>query len=332
MLYLFRLEFKFISLENSPIWRCPGCQGSHEQIPHKYKCFCGKKTNPENSYSDDSKPFHLHQLPHSCGNLCSRSLTASANFWQDSTSTINKKLECKHKCLDPCHPGPCNRCEALVTRSCNCGKNKFSVKCSSEKIPICDSVCSAKLNCKIHSCEVVCHSGECQPCQVDVPQKCHSHQKERVVKCGDSETTNQAIYSCGEVCGEMLACGNHKCEKRCHQGDCGVCELLPSKLTRCPCGKSAVKELLIAKQIVRTSCREAVPVCDKKCGKVLHVVGDGENEEVHMCEEMCHDGECGSCVKEVEIKCRCGKDKEKIQCFNSKLVLIRSFIKLLKPN
>ncbi len=138
-----------------------------------------------------------------------------------------------------------------------------------------------------------------------------------MVKCGSSGGTDQTVYSCGEVCGQMLACGSHRCEKMCHEGECGQCELLPSRLSRCPCGKTAVKELLIARRIVRTSCTEAVPTCEKRCEKVLHVVG--EEEEVHVCEEKCHVGECGRCVREVMVKCRCGKETERIQCFESRL-------------
>jgi transcriptional repressor NF-X1 len=41
--------------------------------------------------------------------------------------------------------------------------------------------------------------------------------------------------SCGHPCGKLLGCGNHKCAKTCHPGECGPCEVMvPS---RCWCGK-----------------------------------------------------------------------------------------------
>ena len=30
-------------------------------------------------------------------------------------------------------------------------------------------------------------------------------------------------YSCGRVCGKVLACQRHRCDRVCHPGDCGVC-------------------------------------------------------------------------------------------------------------
>lgn len=118
---------------------------------------------------EDNKPYHLRQLPHSCGEICARSLTFSSNFWKQEADT-NVNSECKHKCLIMCHPGPCQPCDALVNRSCNCGKSKFQVKCSSSKIPECDRKCGNYLNCKLHICERVCHSAECKPCDVDIEQ------------------------------------------------------------------------------------------------------------------------------------------------------------------
>ena len=175
--------------ETSEKWRCPGCQTIHEKPPLKYTCFCGKRTNPEMSKEEESKPFHMRQLAHSCGELCAKFLTQSAKFWlnQPELATNSINLECKHKCTQLCHPGPCQPCDALVTRSCNCGKNKFQVKCSSSKMPVCDKKCDIKLNCGLHNCETVCHSGDCGPCQIDVEQTCFSHGTKRFVKCGSDE-------------------------------------------------------------------------------------------------------------------------------------------------
>ncbi len=109
--------------ENLNKWWCPGCQSTHEQIPSKYTCFCGKKINPDLSKHEENKPYHLRQLPHSCGQICGKSLAKLNTVDQIS----NKTLICKHTCVIPCHPGPCQTCDALVTRTCNCGKAKFQV-------------------------------------------------------------------------------------------------------------------------------------------------------------------------------------------------------------
>lgn len=53
----------------------------NENVPNKYTCFCGKKTNPE---------YNKHQTPHSCGEICGK---------------LRVNPACAHKCTLLCHPG-----------------------------------------------------------------------------------------------------------------------------------------------------------------------------------------------------------------------------------
>lgn len=76
-----------------------------------------------------------------------------------------------------------------------------------------------------------------------------------------------------------------------------------------------MKELLLKNKIIRTSCLDPVPVCEKKCGRKLHV---NLEEEIHICQQQCHIGECEECKEEIKIKCRCGKDSSLVECFKSK--------------
>lgn len=303
--------------DNSNKWRCPGCQTTHQQIPLKYTCFCGQKTNPELNRDDENKPYHLRQLPHSCGEMCGRPLVLSSTFWLEGQINADPNLECKHKCLQSCHPGPCEPCESLVTRSCNCGKNKFQVKCSSIKSPACNIVCNKLLNCKLHDCKIICHSGDCSPCEIDIEQTCYSHGTQRTVKCGSDKLAfkheindKNNFFKCNEVCDKILACGNHRCKSLCHEGPCEPCHLLPSKLVYCPCGKTKIKELLLKNKIIRTSCLDPVPVCEKICEKILHVIDDN----IHICKSHCHEGECNECKEKLKVKCRCGKESQAIEC------------------
>ena len=305
--------------ENSEKWRCPGCQTILDKVPTKYTCFCGKKINPDSS-KDEPKPFHLkqQQIAHSCNEVCSKLLYLSTKFW---TSTPNEQMdesliECKHKCVQICHPGPCQPCESIVNRTCNCGKAKFQVKCSSTKIPACQSKCDKMLNCSLHECGVVCHMGECAPCNIDVEQRCYSHSETRTVKCGSkefNESADKSFYKCETKCNRVLECGNHNCSESCHEGPCKPCSLLPSKLNKCPCGKTEMKMLLIKNKIIRTNCLDPVPTCEKVCAKVLHDLRV-EDDEVHFCEQKCHTNECEPCAKLVEIKCRCGRESEFVEC------------------
>lgn len=289
--------------ENSPKWRCPGCQAENDSVPIKYVCFCGKKINPEK----ENRPFYqLKLIPHSCQEVCSKPL---------GTSNKIQVLECKHKCTEICHPGPCAPCEAVVSRTCNCGKAKFQVKCSSSKLPQCDAICDEMLNCLVHKCNKVCHSGKCEPCDLDIELKCYSHQKSKLVKCGSNEH-NQAkdlMFNCDLICDKLLDCKKHRCQQRCHEGECQPCLLMPSKLTSCPCGQTSTKFLLINQKIIRTQCTDPVPTCDKKCSKVLSCKSNHSNE-THLCESKCHVGECPPCEKSVEVKCRCGKQSFSVKC------------------
>lgn len=209
-------------------WRCPGCQTPNEHVPTKSTCFCTKKLNPEQVHRDNNRPFHYgnkHQLAHSCGEVCGKLLALSAPYYSDqqdvsASATSNLVELCKHKCVLLCHPGPCPQCESMVTRACKCGKSKFQVKCSSVKLPLCDRACERMLACGLHVCDKICHSGECEPCAIDVEQRCSSHGDVRVVKCGSAEhkSCTDGVFQCENVCGKELACKNHTCEEKCHSG------------------------------------------------------------------------------------------------------------------
>ena len=126
------------------------------------------------------------------------------------------------------------------------------------------------------------------------------------------------MFTCEAKCEKKLECGNHTCDEQCHEGPCKPCKLMPSKLTHCPCGKVSMRELIIKKKIVRTSCLDPVPTCENMCDRVLHDLFDDDNEAVHLCEEKCHQGKCGDCRKMVEVKCRCGKEADLVECHKSK--------------
>lgn len=72
-----------------------------------------------------------------------------------------------------------------------------------------------------------------------VEQYCHSHNTTRQVLC-TTETGNMTSYNCGLTCGKLLACGQHKCLRTCHEGPCPECILLPKNCNRCACGKTVI--------------------------------------------------------------------------------------------
>jgi len=64
----------------------------------------------------------------------------------------------------------------------------------------------------------------------------------------------------------LLDCGNHVCERTCHDGSCDSCALLPDHVTHCPCGATPLENLLTTS---RTSCLDPIPTCDSICRRQL---------------------------------------------------------------
>ena len=102
-----------------------------------------------------------------------------------------------------------------------------------------------------------------------------------ICECGASEALiNCAIgdYHCDRVCGKLLSCGNHNCEKICHSGECESCPLEGNR--DCHCGKVTFDEL---------QCTDPTPSCGDTCNKPLNCYGN------HNCNQRCHPGECSKC-------------------------------------
>ncbi|WPH03038.1 Hypothetical protein R9X50_00591200 [Acrodontium crateriforme] len=166
-----------------------------------------------------------------------------------------------------------------------------------------------------HRCSLTCHAGPCPPCSHMGPTTmCFCGKHEVTKRC--SETDYDGGWSCGEICGEMMPCGEHFCELPCHEGLCGACEVkVPS---RCYCGqmekdvlcnergdeKHSAHKLEVEGQepIVETwtGSFECANVCDRTydCGN-------------HKCEKYCHaqTAEPGHCPRSPDVvtHCSCGK-------------------------
>ncbi|KAK7499323.1 hypothetical protein BaRGS_00009298 [Batillaria attramentaria] len=263
-------------------WRCPACQNVTYQVPNQYRCFCGKVRDPQ---------FQPGETAHSCGEVCNR----------------KRGGDCTHRCIILCHPGPCPPCNAVVTRTCDCGNERKSVRCGQITRFKCEKVCGKDLNCGLHKCQQVCHSGDCLPCDATVQQECYGGHKKREVVCGTEEAL-LISFSCGQQCHKTLGCGNHVCEEPCHPGDCGLCPLLPQQVTHCCCGQTPLGELDVPQ---RNGCLDPLPTCDKTCNKPLPC---GPADDPHKCQQKCHEGLCGDCEGITELTCVCGANKKEFSC------------------
>ncbi|GAA5991452.1 hypothetical protein JCM11641_005210 [Rhodosporidiobolus odoratus] len=99
------------------------------------------------------------------------------------------------------------------------------------------------VGCK-HPCALGCHPGPCPPCPVVLNEPCHCHSRTLSVRCSSLHPTNstpltlasiESLLSCQAPHSALLPCGLHRCNKPCHSGPCGDCEVIREK--RCFCGK-----------------------------------------------------------------------------------------------
>ena len=165
-----------------------------------------------------------------------------------------------------------------------------------------------------HPCELTCHAGPCMPCTHKGPtQSCFCGKNTTTRRCIDTNYDNG--WSCGEICGDLLPCGEHTCPLPCHEGLCGSCEIqIPS---RCYCGK-AEKRLACSERKGESRCirrkEDAAQdlerswfgsfECQASCGRLFDC---GK----HSCSKGCHtqDFDRVHCPLSPDVvhQCPCGK-------------------------
>ena len=113
----------------------------------------------------------------------------------------------------------------MITKRCKCGAKQKEVPCA--KIYVCDLKCKRPRDCRKHTCNKKCCTGDCPPCD--------------------------------QQCNKTLACKNHKCGSRCHQGSCYPCTL--TQEVTCACGSSKILVPCGMKKATKP------PKCRLKCQK-----------------------------------------------------------------
>jgi len=265
-------------------WNCPACRSPYEQCPNIYRCFCGKQQNPL---------FIPGEPPHSCGSICGR----------------KRKGNCSHSCNKWCHPGSCPKCPVMSEQFCGCGKTSVIKRCYQQNFFSCQQICNKLLNCQRHRCQLVCHDGNCNECDVIIEEDCFCGKKKRSRKCSDDVIGG---FSCNDVCDRLLDCGNHRCQQICHPNKCQKCQLMPENVKTCVCGQTSISDVIVGgSPISRKSCLDPIPTCNKICNKPLKCSG----EKIHFCQQTCHQGECKPCSNSTtQIICRCSKTKKRFTC------------------
>ncbi|KAH9767104.1 NF-X1-type zinc finger protein NFXL2 [Citrus sinensis] len=282
-------------------------------------------------------------------------------------------LVCERKCqrMRDCGRHACKR------RCCNgdCPPCSEPHKCHYGACPPCRLICEEEYPCG-HSCKLRCHGprpppnpeftlktkkkksnhqsevtpgSPCPPCPELIWRSCVGEHigAERMMVCSD-----RTQFSCDNLCGNPLPCGNHYCTKYCHAlksqsslsvekrsaESCEVCSL-PCQKERMPtCPHSCPLpchpgECPPCKVLVKRSCH---------CGSMVHVFECiyfntlSEKEQMaarscggpchrklpyctHLCPEICHPGQCPlpeQCCKKVTVRCVCQTLKKEWHCLD----------------
>ncbi|XP_043669081.1 protein shuttle craft isoform X1 [Vespula pensylvanica] len=173
---------------------------------------------------------------------------------------------------------------------CFCGKTNMPEWNRRDMAHSCGEVCGRsriKNNCP-HKCTLLCHPGSCPSCIAMVTKNCG---------CGKTSQTLQCcaltLLLCDSVCGKILNCGKHTCEKKCHHGECEPCDKIIQQ--ECYCGKSK-------RDVICQSNISSTYSCEDTCEKLL----DCGN---HKCKKTCHPNSCEPCALTPEkiTTCYCGR-------------------------
>ncbi|XP_066435322.1 transcriptional repressor NF-X1 [Eleutherodactylus coqui] len=238
--------------------KCQPCQ----QIIHQ-ACYCGGSSRDVSCGTDKDNYDGFGNF--SCQKLC------------------GKKLNCgKHGCTEVCHPQPCQPCPRLpqIVRFCPCGQTPLSKllelgcvdrKICTDPIPSCGKTCGKPLPCGshdfIHTCENLCHEGECGPCSRTSSISCRCGFKTKEVPCALIQSEEDLTFICDKrcnkkrqcgrhkcseiccvdkehkcslICGHKLNCGLHRCDHPCHRGNCQNCWQTSFDELTCYCGESII--------------------------------------------------------------------------------------------
>ena len=192
---------------------------------------------------------------------------------------------------------------------CWCGKD-INPRPASGALPphSCGQTCFKPRPTCPHPCSLQCHAGPCPPCDLMGPeQPCFCGKNGSQKRCRETDYENG--WSCQEICGDLLPCGEHFCSKPCHSGLCGDCSV-PVE-SRCLCGQVEKELSCFEREDPQDSYDaekklwfEASFTCGRTCARKFDC-------EFHSCSESCHaqDELPAHCPYSPDVvsHCPCGK-------------------------
>ncbi|KIL58249.1 hypothetical protein M378DRAFT_27649 [Amanita muscaria Koide BX008] len=231
-------------------------------------------------------------------------------------STCDKVHDlCGHSCTVKCHVGSCPPCSVPMIRPCRCGMTTREIKCSDllskdsngEKEILCDRPCAVLRACGKHECRRLCCP--LSSLAFGKGKKGRAAVVDPTAAAGIGEEEG-GLHECDLVCGKMLSCGNHTCEKRDHKGPCPSCLRSSFEEAICPCGRTIIEPPI--------PCGTKVH-CSYQCPRIPPC---GHPPISHSCHE--EPATCPPCVYLTTKLCACGKkeivnvkcslEREKVSC------------------
>ncbi|XP_065870669.1 NF-X1-type zinc finger protein NFXL2 [Euphorbia lathyris] len=256
---------------------------------------------------------------------------------------------CRHASYNKshkCHYGACPPCRLLCEEDYPCG-HKCNLRCHDPRPPPKPEFTLKPKKKKAHHQSECTPGSPCPPCPELVWRPCVGQHfgAERMMVC-----SARTLFSCDNLCGNPLPCGNHYCTKTCHalknqftepliQQNCEFCEVcrLPCEKERqptcqhpcplrchpgdCPPCKVLVKRACHCGAMVHAfecinynALSEKEQIAARSCGGPCH---RKLPNCTHLCSETCHTGQCPSsnkCSKKVTVRCQCQTLKKEWQC------------------
>ena len=185
---------------------------------------------------------------------------------------------CLHKSIPnhPCHSGACPPCNLICNKPYQDCIHACTSQCHSipsfQQNEICIEEGPWKLKKYVNQCMIL----NCPPCNSKVYISCDGGHVLREQEC-----SNQYSFSCDLLCGMVLACERHKCERLCHKIDSTNIH-----------------------NISKYNCQYCVLECDKKRPEGCS----------HKCKLICHPKDCPPCVVKLKHFCHCGSLELEYTC------------------
>lgn len=371
--------------------RCP-CKQSRKQVQCWQDYVCDRKcTRKRNCLRHQCKKKCCTGNCPPCPEVCGRRLTCGNHKCEMACHdgecypcprTVRIECFCKTTVIEvPCGaesktPRPkCNQ-PCAIPATCH-HSNREPHLCHFGPCPPCRQICGVQSSHCQHSCPLPCHDPipdplpltkrekrlgirptypppiafdqvRCPPCPYLVTRSCLGRHEIREVKCSTPKK-----FQCDRQCGNPLECGNHQCNKPCHEvtidrrqpdwkdhskgvcDSCSKCELpchkdlVPKCGHQCPlsCHPGSCPP---CKELIKTTCwcpSSVVRVfyCHQRHDSLeyetLRSCSQRCNRSLancsHRCSKTCHSGDCESslfCRKKLVVKCQCGRRKEEWVC------------------